>query len=196
MRTSISQVDGFSFVPSSDSTSMGSFYINMNSSIQVFSLPARSDTEEPGQSAHPRRLKSLNMKVLTQGMSVVDKGSNDRLSTMITFEGITYILRSEKNVLEAWNLADGTLVPEIELPPTEDDDSMIKWTGFALERRIATSTETPNVRGDNILGTLSSDALFLHLVTDGGQIWSFPVLEDIKTPNGLFSVPECQITKT
>jgi len=196
LEDSKSQVDGFSYVPSSDSVPIGTFYINMHSSIQVYSLPARSDHEEPGQSSHPMRLRSLNMKVLTQGMSVQDKGSSDRLSTMITFDGITHILRSEKHSVEAWNLTDGTLVSEIELPSIEDDHFVMKWTGFALERRIATSTETPNVRGGNILGTLSSDVLLLHLMTEGGQIWSFPLHEDIETPNGLFSVPDCQLAKT
>jgi hypothetical protein len=188
-----SEVDGFSFVPSTDSTTPGgSFYINMNSSVNVYSLPARSDSEKSGQPAHPMRLKSLNMKVLTQGMTAGDKGSNDRLSTMITFEGITYILRSEENVLEAWNLTDGSHLPEIELPATEDSHSM-KWTGFALERRTVTSTETPNVRGGDVLGALSSDPLSLHLMTGGSQIWSFPVHEHTEMPNGLFSVPDCQI---
>eukprot|EP00550_Attheya_septentrionalis_P003868 CAMPEP_0198284942 /NCGR_PEP_ID=MMETSP1449-20131203/4299_1 /TAXON_ID=420275 /ORGANISM="Attheya septentrionalis, Strain CCMP2084" /LENGTH=1003 /DNA_ID=CAMNT_0043982167 /DNA_START=46 /DNA_END=3057 /DNA_ORIENTATION=- len=195
LEDSSSQVDGFSFVPSTDPTPMGSFYINMNSSIRTYSLPARSKTEEPHQPAHPMRLKSLNMKVFTQAMAVGDKESHDSLSTMITFEGITYILRPKRNVLEAWNLADGTNLSEIELPVTDEDDAMMKWTGFALERRIATSTETPNVRGGDMLGMLSSNALHLHLMADE-QIWSFPVLENIETPGGLFSVPHCQIATT
>jgi len=205
-----SQVDGFSFVPSTDSTThmMGSFYINLNSSIRVYSLPAGSDNEEPGRSAYPTRLKSLNVKVLLRGMSVSsDTGSNDRFSTtMTTFEGITYILRSGENVLEAWNLTDGTLLPAIELPPaTDDDHSVSRWTGFALERRrIATSTETPNVRGGShhhVPETPSSEALFLYLMTDvassfggGGRIWRFPALEGFaEEPPPPFSVPDCRI---
>ena len=190
LEDSTSQVDAFSFVPSTDSTPMGSFYINMNSSIHAYSVPARRDNEVSDQSTHPMRLKSLNMKVLTQGTTVGDKGSSDRFSTMITFEDITYIFRSKKNVLEAWNLTDGTLFSEIQLPASEEDNAMMKWTGFALERRIATSTETPNVRGGDLLGTLSSD-VFLHLMTDeatfGGQICSFPVFEDSEAPSGGFS---------
>jgi hypothetical protein len=199
LQDSRSQVDGLNFVSSTDSTPMGSFYINMNSSIRVYSMPARSENEEPNQLAHPMRLKSLNMKVFNQGMTVEHEASTDRHSTMITFEGITYILRSKTNVLEAWNLMDGTLFSEIELPATEGANTMLmKWTGFALERRIATSTETPNVRGGDILEMLLSDVLFLHLMTDdeatfGCQIWSFPVRE---TPSGLFSVPGCQIATT
>eukprot|EP00978_Attheya_sp_CCMP212_P048726 scaffold566203_cov86-Attheya_sp.AAC.1 len=86
LEDSRSQVDGFSFVPSTDPTPMGSFYINMNSSIRAYSLPARSETEEPDQPAHPMRLKSLNMKVFTQAMAVGGKESNDSLMTMIAFE--------------------------------------------------------------------------------------------------------------
>lgn len=199
LEDSRSQVDGFSFVPSTDSTPVGSFYVNTNSSVRAYSVPATSEYQEPDQSARPMRLRSLNMKVLIQRMMVEGNGSSDRLSTMITFEGITYILSPKKNALEAWNLTDGTLYSEIVLPATGEENTMMKWTGFALERRAATSTETPNVRGGEMLGNISS-ALFLHLMTDeatsGGQVWTFPVLEDIETPSGLFSVPDCQIAAT
>jgi hypothetical protein len=196
LEDSRTQVDGFSFVPSNDSASIGHFYINIHSSIRVYSIPARSENEESYQAAHPIRQKSLNMKVLTQGTSI-----GDCLSTMITFEGITYILRSKKNVLEAWNLTDGTLSSEIQLPVTEENDSMMmKWTGFALERRIAIRTQTPNIRGANMPGIFPSDPVFLHLMTNEatfvGKIWSFPILEDIEMPSGLFSVPDCQVVTT
>jgi hypothetical protein len=190
---------------------MESFYINMNFSIRVYSVPARSEHDEDGQSSPPMKLKSLNMKVLTQGMTVGDQENDDRLSTMITFEGVTYILRSNASVLEMlgiWRTV-GTLVSEIklpELPATDEDTTMVKWKGFALERKSATdSTDsgTPNVRGGDVQSMRASgasDALFLHLMTDeatfGGQIWSFPVLEHIGTPSGLFSVPDCQIATT
>jgi uncharacterized membrane protein YidH (DUF202 family) len=199
LENSRSQVDGFSFVPFADTTPMGSFYINMNSSISSYSAPLRSEDPESDQYLYPKRLKSLNMKVLTQGMTVGDIGSNDRLSTMVTFEGVTYILRSQQNVLEAWNLMDGAHFSEIALPAT---DTMMKWTGFALERRVSSSTtETQNVRGGDMLETLSADALFLHLMTHvpgsvGGQVWSFPALEDTQTPGGLFSVRECHFVTT
>lgn len=209
LQDSRSQIDGFTLAPSTDSRPMESFYINMNFSIRVYSVPARSEHDEDGQSSPPMKLKSLNMKVLTQGMTVGDQENDDRLSTMITFEGVTYILRSNASVQDAWNLADGTLVSEIklpELPATDEDNTMVKWKGFALERKIATDStdsETPNVRGGDVQSMRASgasDALFLHLMTDeatfGGQIWSFPVLEHIGTPSGLFSAPDCQIIAT
>ena len=169
---------------------MGSFHINMNSSIRIYSVPARSENEEQDQPSHPMKLKSLNMKVLTHGMNVGDRENDDLVSTMITFEGITYILRSNANVLEAWKLTDGVHFSEIKLPATEGDNgTVVKWAGFALERKVATDSETPNVRGGNVL---ESNDLFLHLLTNeatfGGRIWSFPVLEHGETPSGLFSV--------
>ena len=189
-----SQIDGFSFVPSSDSMSTGSFYINVNSSIRIYSVPTRSENGESDQLSRPMRLKSLNMKVLTQGVTAGIDKSNDRLSTMTTFEGITYILK--KNVLEAWNLTDGTLLAEIELPASDEGNAVLEWSDFALERRPSTSgTDTPNVRG----GEMSlSDSLVLHLMTDatlGGKIWSFPVFE-MEGSKGLFSVPDCQLEAT
>jgi hypothetical protein len=189
-----SQIDGFSFAPSTDSSPMGSFYINMNSSVRVYSVPARFEHDEHGgQSDHPMKLKSLNMKVLTQGITGMN---DDRLSTMINFEGVTYILRSNASVLDAWNLTDGTLVSEIKLPAklpaTDEDNTTVKWKGFALERTSATDGDVQPMR--------ASGVLFLHLMTDeaavGGQVWSFPVVEHFGTPSGIFSVPDCQIDQT
>ena len=171
-----SQIDGFSFVPSVDSTTTGSFYINMNSSITTYSVPAATEEEESGEPDHPLRLKHLNMKVLTHGTTMGDDGA------MVTFEGITYILKSEGNVLEAWNLTDGTLVSEIALPATAGDNPMMMWTDFALERR--------------------TDTLLLHMMMANdsspveGNIWSFPTLEAFETQSGVFSVPKCQIGTT
>eukprot|EP00977_Amphora_coffeiformis_P000004 scaffold5_cov169-Amphora_coffeaeformis.AAC.4 len=182
LQDSRSQINGFSFAPPTDSTPTGSFHINMNSSIRVYSVPSRSESEEQGHLSHPMKLKSLNMKVLMRGLSVGDQEHEDHLSTMVNFECITYILRSNANVLEAWNLLNGTHVSEIKLPAIDTDSGlMVKWAGFALERKVATGSETANVRG--------GDVLFLHLLTVGGQIWSFPVLEQGQTFSGLFSVP-------
>ena len=186
-----SRIDGFSFVPSPDTTSKGSFYINMNSSMQVYSVPSRSENGESDLPSHPMRLKSLNMKVLTHGVTARSNEGQDRLKTMTTFEGITYILKS--NVLEAWNLTDGTLFADIELPASDEDSAIGQWTDFSLERRR--STDTPNVRGGDVP---FSDSLVLHLMTDsasGGRIWSFPVSE-MEGQSGLFSAPDCQLGAT
>jgi hypothetical protein len=154
-----SHIDGFSFVS-------GNFYINSNSSIHVYSMPDGSN--------RPMRLKSLNMKAFAQ--------QNDHLSMMTTFEGITYLLEPERNVLKAWNLTEGAMLAKIELPTI--DDGMIQWTGFALERK-----EGANSAAAAVLGGASSAALVLHLMTVDGHIWSFPSVEDTQ----LFSMPTCQI---
>jgi hypothetical protein len=171
------KVHGFTFLPSPSSLVMGTFYIHMDSSIHVYSLPVAGGY-------NPTRLKSLNMKVMNQG-----KESHDPLSTMITFEGITYFLNSQKNVLEAWNMTKGAFFSEIELPTR--NDSMMAWTSFALERRVLNIEETPGVRGG--VGTQTSEMLFIHLTTDestfGSQIWSFSVLKDYGS--SIFVFPNC-----
>jgi len=193
LEESQSQVDGFTFVPSSAKpTTAGSFHINMNSSIRVVSVPTRSEGEESDQFSHPMRLKNLNMKFFTQAMAAGDKEDHGSPTTMMTFEGITYFLLPKMNVLKAWNLTDGTDLPEIELPVPDEDKVEMVWTDFALERRSATTTETPNVRGGEMR---SSDEFFLHLMTDA-QIWSFPVFSNIETPSGVFSVPICNVATT
>ena len=191
LRESRSQIDGFTFAPSSESTPTGSFYINMNSSIRVYSVPAKRKNEEQGQLSHPRLLRSLNMKALTQGLGKEGQEIDDLVSTMITFEGITYMLRPNSIALETWNMTDGTHFPEIKLPMTEAHGDMLKWTGFALERKITSDDTTSN---GYIVDALTSDVLFLHLlgeVTGGGEIWSFPVIEKGETP--LFSVPDISL---
>jgi uncharacterized membrane protein YidH (DUF202 family) len=178
LKDSRSQVDGFSFEPSADdSATNGSFLIHMDSSIHTYSVPGSSE-EEDSPEQEPVRLNSLNMKVLTQG----HEESSDRLSTMVTFESITYILKSDEAVLEAWNVRNGTLLSAIELPVADKE-----WTGFALERRGTRGT--------------TEDALFLHMMTreptslGNSQIWSFPALENISHPSSeIFSVPQCQVT--
>lgn len=176
LEDSRSQIDGFSFVPSVDSKTTGSFYINMNSSITTYSVPAATEKEqESDQPDHPLRLKHLNMKVLTHGTTMGEVGA------MVTFEGIAYILKSEGNVLEAWNLTDGTLISVIALPATAGDNPMMMWTYFALERRM--------------------DTLLLHIMmandsTVDGNIWTFPTLEAFETQTGVFSFPRCQIGTT
>ncbi|KAL3906314.1 MAG: hypothetical protein SGILL_009317, partial [Bacillariaceae sp.] len=141
-----SKIDGFASV-------LDSFYINIDSEIQVYSVP--------NDFHRPMKLKSLNTKAFSQ--------QNSHVSTMTTFEGVTYMLEPNKNVLEAWYLTEGMLFAEIQLP--EIDNFSMQWTGFALERK----------KDD---GTLA-----VHLMTGEGRIWSFPAVEDF----GHFSVPNCQV---
>lgn len=175
------QVRGFAFVPSVDSPNMGSFYIHMNSSVDVYSVPSTGD----GRAGHPLKLKSLNMKVLNQGNASYRNKAGEHLSTMQTFEGITYILNTIGNVLVAWDLTDGALLSQMKLPVAASGTT---WTDFSLGRKAVSSTEIPQLRGNAVV----DDGLFLHLTshssTNGGQLWSFPV----KAERGLFSIPECQ----
>lgn len=177
------QIGGFSFVLPTDSTSLGSFYVHLDSAVVVYSIPARCDDENQ-HPVRPMRLNSLNMKVLTRGLAVYDK---ENFTTLTTFEGVTYILNSMNSVLEAWNVYEGTLISEIELPSIgTDKNHAVNWKGFALERKVG------HVGADAT--TTTTSPLYLHLLVDrtpyGGQIWKFPAFEI--TESSIFSLPDCE----
>jgi hypothetical protein len=157
----------------------------------------RSETEEPGHSVQPKRMRSLNMKFLTQSITVEGKKLKNHPSAINTFEGITYILQSTGNILEAWNLTEGTLLGEIKLPViAAGEKTMMNWKGFVFERRNANSVEISDEPVRTMVANFSSDSLFLHLMTEevafGSQIWSFRVVtDDNKMPSELFSLPTC-----
>jgi uncharacterized membrane protein YidH (DUF202 family) len=161
-------IRGFTFVPAKDLSSEGTFYIYTSSSIHLFSVPSVNVPDENSLRERPKRLKSLNMKVLQKGRK------EEQLSSIASFEGITYIMKSNENVLEAWNMADGTHLSDIELPLAHEG-----WTDFAFER--------------------STDSIFLHLLTSTteqvSQIWRVPVQGDMQAPTttGRFSVSNCEI---
>ena len=169
------QVNGFSYVPASNR-----FYIHMNSSIQVYSVPAITNDQE---TTAPQRLSSLNMKVLLNHDDRFSSLSEHphHLSTMSTVENITYLMNSEENILEAWDLAQGALISTVKLPPG-------KWTNFAFgdeleqqqRRRPSTKEDSPlllrgstaNTKEQRRLDPVKESRL-LYLVSDRGQVWSY-----------------------
>lgn len=168
-----SNVKGFSYLPSTDGVSSGHFLVTTASSVHVYSMPTKKSP--------PIRMKSLNMKVLGCGMENTNGEPNSKLTSMNTFDGVTYVM-SNSNLLDAWNMTDGTWLSAIELPSIlkTNDDGVTHWTSFALERSTVTSTEMRKVGGgggDGARKKISSNEVILHLMADG-HISSFRVLQD------------------
>jgi hypothetical protein len=99
-----SNVKGFSYLPSTDGVSSGHFLVTTASSVHVYSVPTKKSP--------PIRMKSLNMKVLGCGMENTNGEPNSKLTSMNTFDGVTYVM-SNSNLLDAWNMTDGTWLSAI-----------------------------------------------------------------------------------
>ena len=150
-----SQVHGLTFVPSNDSETDGHLYVLDNSSIHTYSVPDE-DTPELV------RLNSLNMKVLNQG------DGDASFQSMFTFKGISYFLKPDSDVLEAWNLTKGSLEAAIKLPVVAN----MEWTSFGLTRKA---------EGD----------VFLHMLSDDSRLWSFQASESSSIVDHRFTLSAC-----
>lgn len=172
-------VHGLTFVPSSDETTMnGHLYIWGKSSIHMYSVPNDDSV------AHSLvRRKSLNVKILTQGHEKYDDvDASTIISNMITYEGITYILKQrrvlddENNfLLEAWNLTEGVLMSTMDLPAGFFGDSTT--TSLAIDRKVEDS------------------ALYLHRIGPDSRLWSYRTKEN-PTTSGAWIVLGCPVITT
>jgi len=149
------------FVPTSTagSTPAGKLYIELDgTTLHTYHLPPQETND-----SQLSRTGTVNMKMINRGRML----ENDPVNSMTHFEGVTYLLRSD--VIQAWDLEQGTFLTEIPLPEVQDP-----WVGFAFER--------PST-GD--------DSLVLHMLLDAfpPQIWTFHLLQD-DTSNS-YSFPEC-----
>lgn len=149
------------------------------------------------------RTNSINMKVLNQGRkqqeSVASHQEPDHsITTMKYFEGITYLLRSNENLVQAWDLNKGaTLLHEWILPGNNSVDEEDRWRGMVLERRSTTSSRSGAaqnlLRGNNNghpqEGSASSSSVYLHMPLDSypPQLWSFLLQEQ----DSVLSLPHC-----
>ena len=131
------------------------------------------------KSATLTRTGSINMKMLNQGQQ------DDPITGMEHFGDVTYLLRSQTNTLQAWDLQSGaTLLDEIALPAIARHD---EWTGLALED---VDDETPIA---SRLRATSGDHwknLVLHMPLDSypPQLWTFSLKQDA---NGSLHMTAC-----
>ena len=180
---SSSRVDGFTFVPPNEpNTFGGAFYIGINSFVHSYSVPVMADTNADVNQATPRRLKSLNMKVLC-GISDFHEGGTDTLSSMVFFEGAMYALFPGKTTIQSWNLTDGSILGELEIPMTTDQ-KQVEWKGLTLERMPTTKDGAINTAAPQIRGVAAKEGLspgiMLHLLSEsceGIGIWRLPLVD-------------------
>lgn len=150
-------VNGFTFTESL-TAGEGSFWIGIDSSIQVFSVPQ-------DYSSTPRKLRRLNMKVVHQGATTFNL---PLISSIAYFESALYILKSSN--IEIWNPADGSLQAELTIPAGN-------WKGLAVGRRsLGNEVSRQESRADGPL-----EEKLIHVLEDspsGNMVWTFPMEED------------------
>ena len=124
------------------------------------------------------------MKLVTKGLTVgVELGGPDllKIAALYYFEGITYILFDNQNLIRGFNLETGEMVAEIPLPFNGGN----QWEGIAMERR-SLSHAVGSLRGSNTRTSEQSDddsELLVHLAFDTPpQVWTFVVKEAVKQP--------------
>jgi uncharacterized membrane protein YidH (DUF202 family) len=196
---------GLTFVPDQTTTTnlnsvdpQGQLYLTLNGSIHSYQIPSPQDESLT-------LVDSLNMKLISQGLGSGEHGSNKMISAMHYFEGVTYLLHSDRQVIHAWDLETGVFLAEIPLPHAENnDDNNNAWRGMTLERRrVVVSTSSSEDGGSSSLrGASSNDddssstVLLLHLTLDGAprpQIWTFAMEEE---DEGSLVFPECAAAVT
>jgi hypothetical protein len=148
----------------------GKFYIYLDGQMHSYNVPSKEDSVLS-------RTGSINMKVLNHGMN----DSEDPITAMEHFDGLTYVLRGRQNIIEAWDLTRATKVSDMPLPSVSSSD---KWVGMAFERKNA---ETSALRKNT---AVSSVYLHMPLDTFPPQLWSFRLGKE----NGVFAFPECGVS--
>lgn len=164
-------INGLTFVPRSyDDNKNGHLFIGVNGSIRVYEVPKHGD---PSLTL----VETVNMKMIHQGMH-----RGDKIASMHTFEGVTYLLSACE--LQAWDFNSGEFLGTVALPCAEGTAPMQgEWKGITFERKEEIDTMTA-LRGAN-----RPTQLWMHITLDAPpQIWSFAVEE---TSRGRFSLPHC-----
>jgi len=164
----------------------GRHYIYLDGMMHTYHLISNKINEAPVALS---RTGSINMRVLNNGGPL-----DDPIKAMVHFEGLTYILREKRNVIEAWDLNIATLVAEMSLPAVSKDD---QWVGMAFERRDDERQEKTAfhpLRKSKVVKTSTEVYLHMPLDTFPPQLWSFRLDElDTEKENyrSIFSFPEC-----
>jgi len=178
------QAEGLAFVPDlrndDSSKPQGRFYIDVDGAIHTFAVPDLevNVTSSNGTEVLPLlHLSSINMKLINQGLN----SSSTKISGMYFFEGVTYLLHDNVEIIRAWDFETGELLAQIPLPKVSGGFSN-QWEGIALERRIVGGS----LRGSND----GSSSLLLHLTLDSPpQIWTIEVQEG--ATKGSLVYPNC-----
>jgi hypothetical protein len=129
------------FVPSTlsskhqDNPQDGKFYIYLDGSMHTYHLLLANKDKNSNPTTttpwHLSRVGSINMKVLNRGgAGHVD---NNPITAMAHFEGLTYLLRAQWDIIEAWDLTTATLVSKLPLPAVSHKND--QWVGMAFSRR-------------------------------------------------------------
>mmetsp|Transcript_25238 Transcript_25238/g.44797 ORF Transcript_25238/g.44797 Transcript_25238/m.44797 type:complete len:991 (+) Transcript_25238:328-3300(+) len=170
------QAEAMTFVPDAQNLDgqkpAGRLYIESDSVIHTYKVP---DVERNSTNLH--HLSSLNMKLIYTGLDI----TASKISSMYCFEGVTYLLHDNLEIIRAWDFETGELLAQIPLPKVSGGFSN-QWEGIALERRIVGGS----LRGSND----GSSSLLLHLTLDSPpQIWTIEVQEG--ATKGSLVYPNC-----
>lgn len=206
-----SQTEGLTFVPDIMTTTTttkdephGQLYMDVNGMIHSYQVPRRGDD---AKNSHLIRLDSINMKLIHRHQ----QDDDDKIASMHYFEGVTYILHSNRKVLHAWDMETGEFLVEIPLPRLENNNISSndnQWTGITLERRRRRRFVEPkdssssSLRGSYADSSADADdddssTLLLHLTSDAPpQIWTFAIKEDQSSSSssssrGRLTFPDC-----
>jgi hypothetical protein len=188
-------------LPQEEEEEEGKFYIYLDGTMHSYHLRSQNTNggyDGSSSSYSLSRTSSINMKVLNRGSSnnsISNNGHTKYDDNLITameyFDGLLYVLRGNRNVIEAWDWAAATQVAEFSLPTVAKHDH---WVGMAFERRTnaledtqTSSSSMASLRKSRM--TTADETVYLHMSLDTfpPQIWSFRLEEH----NGMFHFPLC-----
>lgn len=143
--------------------------------IDVYEIP--SETSPSSLKGH-----CLNSNLINEGLA------DSKISALQFFEGVLYVLHDNAKVVRSWDLNEGKLLSEWNLPQFSK-----QWEGMALHRRPP--AQGPQKDGQQLRsGIADSGELFLHLALDSPpEVWTLAVEEDEAT-NGQIILPDCAMS--
>jgi len=178
--------EGLAYMPGPDG--QGSLYVETDISIDIFDLPPPFNSSSDWAIYSGSKLAkkdSLNKKLMISGLL------DGKIGAMYFFRDILYVLHDNDGVVRSWDVANGVMIAEINLPNVSSPAFQKQWEGIAIEPNVGKFS--PIAPGGTFLrGTnehTHSD-LIVHLVMDTPpEIWSFSVNEG-DTPGHLI-FPAC-----
>lgn len=166
--------------------------VSLDGHFYTYQMPGEDDDTEESPSTSRRRRRPL-IRTSTLNTKVLDQGSvrNDPITAMAHVDGITYLLRSESNTLQAWDIPKATLVDEISLPTIASHD---QWAGLALQVVEELPTISSNLRSSSSSRNQTTSRMVLHMPLDSypPQLWTFTLQQN----NGSFSLAPCDGSTT
>lgn len=179
-------VEGIAFVPDEGDSADGNLYVagdsgNVKGIVDVYRVPsAPFEGASTGPMPVLRRSRHLNNNLITQGLL------DSKIAALTYFEDVLYILHDNAQVIRAWNIEEGKLLSEIQLPFVEGGFEK-QWEGLALERRQVAAGSS-NLRDVAVPQT----SLLLHLTLDSPpEIWTLAIKEG--AINGKLVLPDCAV---